>query len=208
MIQSTEMTDPSSSVADLIDESRRGNADARDKLIYRYRPWLLMLVRMQGYDGLQHKFDASDVVQQAMLEAVRDLPQFQGSTEAEFAAWLRQILAHTLGHEVRRFRSTDKRDVSREVSIDQSLEQSSMRLRQMLTDDASSPSHQAARAEQEVFLAEVMERLPDDYRQIIVLRNLAGVSHAEAARRMNRDEGAVRMLWVRALARLKKELQS
>ena len=201
------MNDPSSSVVDLIDEFRRGNAGVRDRLLQHYRPWLVTLVRMQGHDGLQHKFDASDVVQQTMLEAVRDLPQFQGSTEAEFAAWLRQILAHTLGHEVRRFRGTDKRDVSREVSIDQSLEQSSMRLRQMLADDASSPSHQAARAEQEVILAEVLERLPDDYRQIIVLRNLEGVSHEEAARRMNRNEGAVRMLWVRALAHLKKELQ-
>ena len=56
-------------------------------------------------------------------------------------------------------------------------------------------------------LADVLARLPDDYREVIVLRNLEGLSHEEAARRMGRSVGAVRMLWVRALARLRRELK-
>jgi RNA polymerase sigma-70 factor (ECF subfamily) len=76
----------------------------------------------------------------------------------------------------------------------------------MLVAPGSSPSHQADRHEQEVRLAEVLARLPDDYREVILLRNLHGLSHEEVARRMNRSLGAVRMLWVRALARLRQEL--
>ena len=60
--------------------------------------------------------------------------------------------------------------------------------------------------EQELRLAEVLGRLPDDYREVIVLRNLEGLSHEEVARRMGRSIGAVRMLWVRALSRLRREL--
>jgi len=58
-----------------------------------------------------------------------------------------------------------------------------------------------------VRLADVLARLPEDYREVIVLRNLEGLSHEEAARRMGRGVGAVRMLWVRALARLRRELK-
>ena len=70
----------------------------------------------------------------------------------------------------------------------------------------TSPSLQAARSEQELQLAEVLTRLPDDYRQVIMLRNLEGLPHEEVARRMDRGVGAVRMLWVRALARLRQEM--
>ena len=59
-----------------------------------------------------------------------------------------------------------------------------------------------------MLLAEVLSRLPDDYREVIVLRNLQGLSHEEVAARMGRNVGAVRMLWVRALARLREAMQA
>ena len=57
--------------------------------------------------------------------------------------------------------------------------------------------------EQEVLLADVLAKLPEDYREVIILRNLEGLSHEEVAARMGRTVGAVRMLWVRALAQLR-----
>ena len=51
-----------------------------------------------------------------------------------------------------------------------------------------------------------MARLPADYAEVILLRNIEGLSHDEIALRMGRGSGAVRMLWVRALARLRQEL--
>jgi RNA polymerase sigma-70 factor (ECF subfamily) len=97
--------------------------------------------------------------------------------------------------------------VTREVSLEQSLAQSSVRLEQMLAARDATPSHIVEQQEDQLKLAEVLERLPDDYRQAIVLRNLCDLPHAEVARRMQRSEGAVRMLWMRALAQLKQELE-
>ena len=174
----------------------------------RFRPWLVLLARSQLAGRLGGKLDASDVAQQALLEACRALPQFRGSTEAELVAWLRSILANVLAHEFRRYVGTEGRDVSREVSLDAELAESSRRLQNVLADTGPSPSEHAARHEQEIRLAEVLARLPDDYREVIVLRNLEGLSHEEVARRMGRGVGAVRMLWVRALARLRELLPS
>jgi RNA polymerase sigma-70 factor (ECF subfamily) len=175
--------------------------------LQQYRPWLGLLARMELNQRLGGKFDASDIVQQTMLEAVQALPQFRGGTEAELLAWLRQILAHVLAHEIRRYRGTERRDVRREISLEDSLAQSATRLRNMMVASGTSPSGQAARNEQEVVLAEVLARLPDDYRQVIVLRNLQGLPHEEVAKRMERSPGAVRMLWVRALAQLRLEME-
>ncbi len=71
----------------------------------------------------------------------------------------------------------------------------------------SSPSEAASRHELELQLANALSRLPADYAEIILLRNVEGLSHDEAAKRMGRGVGAVRMLWVRALALLRQELE-
>ncbi len=91
----------------------------------RYRSWLGLLARLQVEPRFRAKFDPSDIVQQTMLEAVRDWPKFRGDTEAELAAWLRQILAHVLLHEIRRFGGAQRRDIGREVSLEQALAESS-----------------------------------------------------------------------------------
>ena len=76
-----------------------GDAEAQGEILAGYRRWLEVLARMQMETRFQAKFDASDVVQQTLLEAHRDLPAFRGTTEAELLAWLRKILAHALAHE-------------------------------------------------------------------------------------------------------------
>ncbi len=197
---------PAPSFPQLLDTLRQSDLGARGQVLGRYRDWLVLLARLQLGQRLRGKLDASDVVQQTLLEACRDLPQFRGDSEAELLAWLRQILAHVLGHEIRRYRGTGRRDVGREVSLDQSLAESSQRLAGMLAAPDSSPSVHAERKEQEVLLADVLSRLPEDFREVIVLRNLEGLPHDEVAQRMGRSPGAVRMLWVRALARLRQEM--
>lgn len=187
---------------------RRGDTFAADRLFAHYQPWLRFLARSQLESRFQAKFDPSDVVQQTLLEAARDLPQFRGSTGAELAAWLRQILAHVLAHEIRRYRGTQKRNLDREISLDQQLTQTSDRLGSLLPSDATPPADALIRHEQQLLLAAALERLPDDYRQVIVLRHLEDLSHDEIAQRLGRNPGAVRMLWVRALARLRQEVAS
>jgi RNA polymerase sigma-70 factor (ECF subfamily) len=200
------MTSPSPSVARLLSALADGDAQAQADVLLRFRPWLHLLARLQIDTRLQGKFDASDVVQQTLLEACRDLPKFRGRTEAELLAWLRQILAHVLAHHVRRYHGAQQRRLDREVSLEASLAESSQRLANVLAAPGSSPSQQAARREEEVQLAEVLARLPADYREVIILRNLEGLPHEDVARRMKRSVGATRMLWARALARLRELL--
>lgn len=190
---------------DRIAAVQAGSLSAADVLFRRLEPWLKLIARTQVESRFNAKFDPSDIVQQTLVQAVRDFPQFRGSTEAELMAWLRQILAHTLAHEIRRYAGTQKRDLHREVSLDQDLTAVSQRLGDLLPASGPSPSQHADAADRQVQLARILERLPPDYRDILVLRHLESLSHDDIARRMNRKPGAVRMLWVRALARLREE---
>jgi RNA polymerase sigma-70 factor (ECF subfamily) len=198
------MTDPTFN--QLLAALKAGDTTAAADGLGRYRDWLRLLARLQLEGRFQAKFDASDVAQQALMEACKALPQFRGSTEAELLAWLRQVLAHALAHEVRRYRGTQARDIDRERSLENDLAATSQRLNDLLVAPGPSPSRAAEQHEQGLVLADVLARLPADYRDVIVLRNLEGLSHEETARRLGRSPGAVRMLWVRALARLRREL--
>src|SRR5262249_50548836 len=103
---------------DLIERCRRGDVQAREQLFESYRPYLHLLAQGQLGRHLRAKCDASDLVQQTLLEAHRDFGAFQGSHEAELLAWLRRILAHNLFNEARRF-TAQQRDAAREVSLEQ-----------------------------------------------------------------------------------------
>jgi RNA polymerase sigma-70 factor (ECF subfamily) len=181
--------------------------DERTGWLLKYEAWLRLLARNEIDSRFAGKFDASDAVQQTLLAAWQGWDQFRGNAEAQRLAWLRQILAHQLAHLARHYAGTQKRDVGRELSIDQTLCRSAQRLDALLPAGDASPSGIVAANEQRLQLAQALEALPDDYRQVIVLRNLEDLPHAEVARQMNRTEGAVRMLWVRALAALRDAMQ-
>jgi RNA polymerase sigma-70 factor, ECF subfamily len=181
--------------------------DPRTAWLMRHEAWLKVLAGLEIESRFQGKFSASDAVQQTLVGAWRDWEKCRGQSEAERRAWLRGILAHELGHLARRY-GAQKRAVRREISLEESLAQSSQRIDRLAASHQASPSAHAAAREQSLQLAEMLSRLPDDYRQVLVLRNLEDLPHEEVARRMNRSVGAVRMLWVRALQRLRKELQS
>lgn len=201
------MNDSSSSLVQLLAAIRRGDSRAQEAVLVRYRSWLELLARMQAGRQFQGKFSASDIVQDTLLAAHRDLGQFRGATEAELLAWLRQILGHVLAHEIRRYRGTQRRDLGREVSLDAALAESSQKLADFLAASQSSPSAQCERSEQEVRLADVLATLPENYRDVIILRNIEGLSHEEVAQRLGRSVGAVRMLWMRALAQMREALK-
>jgi RNA polymerase sigma-70 factor (ECF subfamily) len=181
--------------------------DNRTRWLMKYEAWLRLLARNEIDSRFAGKFDASDAVQQTLMEAWKGWEQLRGDAEPQRLAWLRQILAHQLAHLARHYAGTAKRDVAREVSIEQTLCQSAQRLDSLLPANDASPSGLAVANEQRLHLAEVLERLPADYRLVILLRNIEEMSHEEIAERMQRSVGAVRMLWVRALAALRDELR-
>ncbi len=181
------------------------DASDRTQWLMEYEPWLKLLARLELDQRFQAKYSASDVVQGTLLEAWRCWHTFRGATEAERLSWLRSILAHQIAKLARMYGATHKRDVRREISIDESLAASSCRLGRLLPAVQPSPSEAAATREHQVLVAQILERLPEEYRQVIAWRNLEDLSHAEIAVRLGRSEGAVRMLWLRALTRLREE---
>ena len=191
---------------ELLRAARGGNADALGTLLAVYRSYLGLLARTQISRRLRCKADASDLVQETLLEAHRHFDIFRGGTEAEFAAWLRSILAGRLANHVRRFIGAKQRDARLEQALAGELNKSSCILQQGLAAAISSPSEQAVRHEDALLLAEALERLPEHYRQVIILRHLEGLPFAEVAQMMDRSVDSVEKLWVRALARLRRGL--
>src|SRR5262249_55084066 len=136
------------------------------------------------------------------LKAFRDFAGFRGTTAAQFAAWLRQILAASLARLVRHYLGTQRRDPRLERELAAELDESSRVLDQGLVAQNSSPSEQAARREQAAILADALARLPEHYREVMVLHHLEGLSLAEVARRLGRTADSVDKLWARALMQL------
>jgi RNA polymerase sigma-70 factor (ECF subfamily) len=199
---------PEISAAELIRRCRRGEDRALDQLFQRYRHYLRLLAEAQLGRHLRAKCDASDLVQQTMLEAYRDFAGFQGAQEGELLAWLRQILSHNLCNEARRF-AAQQRDAAREVSLEQvraGVDHSSLALGRCLAANGPTPSSLAAQHEASVHLAETLARLPANYQTVILLRVFEGLPAEEVARRMESTAGAVRMLQLRALTALRAEL--
>jgi RNA polymerase sigma-70 factor (ECF subfamily) len=195
-----------SDLEQLLGLARAGSAPALGQLLERYRSDLAVLARLQIGPRLQGKADASDLIQEAFLEAHRNFAQFRGTGEGEFRGWLRQILVSRLGELVRRYLKTRRRDVRRERALAPEAESSSQAPDPGLIAPHSSPSQQAARREQAVRLADALGRLPEDYRAVILLHHMEGQPLPEVARRLGRSVPSVEKLWARALGRLSRTL--
>src|SRR5204863_8417874 len=111
------MPPPADDVHALLARARAGDAAARDRLFAHCRDYLGLAARARVETWLRAKVDASDLVQQTLLEAHRGFGHFHGATEAEWLAWLRRILEHNAADFVRRYRGTGKRQVRREVPL-------------------------------------------------------------------------------------------
>jgi RNA polymerase sigma-70 factor (ECF subfamily) len=195
---------PSGEIAALIEAARRGSAEALGRLLEHFRPYLLAAAGAVHPQHLQAKAGNSDLVQQSVLEAHQNFHRFEGTTEAELAAWLRCILDCNAAN-VRREFHTAKRDVGREVALSDPA--SSNDGLAQLAATGPSPSGRAAAGEEAQAIDRALARLPEDYRQVIVLRIREQRSFAEVGKVMNRSADAVRKLWTRAVERLQQELK-
>jgi RNA polymerase sigma-70 factor (ECF subfamily) len=190
----------------LLQKAQGGDEAALELLLVVARKYLSRLARDQIGQRLQGKADASDLVQEALLEAHLHFSQFRGTTEGEFGAWLRSILAGLVANHVRRFLGTKQRDARLEQSIAVEITNSSCVFNRQLAAAIGTPSQEAVRHEESLQLVTALESLPEHYRQVIVLRHLDGLPFAQVAERMERSVDSVEKLWVRALARLRELL--
>lgn len=200
------MDDPGQSHPDDLIRNAHTGEEAFGRLLARYANYLTLLARVEIGRRLQGKLDPSDLVQDVFLEAHRHFSTFRGTTEPEFAAWLRQILVAVLANTLRHYLGTQARDLRLEQDLRAGVDQSSCMLAGQLASPGTSPSEAASRREQAVLFADALDRLPADYREVIVLRHLEALPFADVANRMGRTVDSVEKLWLRALTRLRQEL--
>jgi RNA polymerase sigma-70 factor, ECF subfamily len=191
----------------LLSLAKAGSGAALSRLLDRHRGALEVQARLQLGRRLRAKLDIDDLMQELSLEAHRDIAQFRGRSEGEFVCWLRKVFATILSNQVRRYLGTRRRDLRRERRfVNRGDDTSRAVTDRNLLAPQSSPSQQAARHERAELLAAAMERLPLAYREVILLRNIEGLSFADVAARMGRTEDSVKNIWLRALNRLRRML--
>jgi RNA polymerase sigma-70 factor (ECF subfamily) len=186
----------------LIEAARAGQGGALDSLFAHYRNYLRFVARASFDPRLRRKADPSDAVQDALLRAHRGFAAFEGTEEPELLAWLRRILMNCLTDLDRRHRQAAARDVGRERSLERAVDHSSHVLQALLAVDQTTPSAHAERREAAVALADAIERLRPEDREVILLRNFHEWGWEEIGRSIGRTPGASRVLWTRALRKL------
>lgn len=196
------------SIEDLLQRAKAGDKVALDELFTRCRNYLEIGAAAQVETWAKAKFDASDVVQQTMLEAYRGFSRFEGKTTAEWLGWLKVILAHNTADLVRKYRQSEKRQVRREIPLHGPRDDSQAFGVREPSADQSTPSQHLMRRESELQVADALAQLNDEYREVIMLRNLQRLPFDEVAHRMGRSRPAVQMLWMRAIKKLQEKLNA
>lgn len=173
--------------------------------LLQFRPYLYLLARSHIGSRFQARLDASDLVQQTLLDAHQKRDQFRGRSEGECIAWLKQILANNLADAVRGL-ARAKRDIHRERSLDEHVGDSFSRVDGWLAAAQTSPSQQAVRSEELLRMAAALAELPEMQREAIVLHHLQGLPLAEVGNQLNKSAAAVAGLLHRGLKQLRELL--
>jgi RNA polymerase sigma-70 factor (ECF subfamily) len=199
------MMEPWQDVEHWLSAACAGSREALGQALEGCRRYLQQIAQQELDAELRAKASPSDLVQETFLEAQRAFEHFQGTSEAELLAWLRQLLRRRLAKLRRRYHTT-KRRVAREVALDAGS--SSADPAGKVPADMPSPSGQAMEHEQDQALQEALQRLPDDYRRVIIWRYQEERSFEEIGQLLGRSPEAARKLWTRAIERLQQELEA
>jgi RNA polymerase sigma-70 factor (ECF subfamily) len=181
--------------------------DPLDDELGKFREYLHLLARLQIDRHLRAKVDLSGVVQQTLLEAHQARAKIKDRSPEEQAAWLRRALANNLADQIRMLQA-GKRRAHAERSLDEAIDQSSMRLANWLAAEQSSPSTHMRRQEDAMRLANALGQLPEQQRQSVELRHLQGLSLAEIALALGCSKAAVVGLLHRGVKKLRELLEA
>ncbi len=191
------------STEDLLAAARAGCGNALGTLLQSVRTYLLVIGEREVRSDLRVKVSPSDLVQETFAEGQRLMRGFTGNTTPELRAWLRAILLNKIAAARRRYLYTDARKLSRE---EPPANRSSIIDQAELLIDDETPSKAAMRQEDAQVVRAAIEQLPAHYRRVIQLRNFDALPFADIAGLMHCSEHNSRALWVRAMRRLKEEL--
>jgi RNA polymerase sigma-70 factor, ECF subfamily len=195
----THVSDSSETLG-LLAQAREGNTQAFDRLFARHRPFLRQVVQWRMDRNLHRRIDASDVVQEAHLEAARRLGQYLAGPPMSFKIWLRQITYDRLLMARRRHLDAGKRAVGREHRLP---DETSVQLVQRLFAQGPTPSQAVMQGEVAARVRGVLARLTEADREVLVMRHLEGLSNKEIAEALGLEPAAVSKRHGRALLRLR-----
>lgn len=183
----------------LIRKALEGDRDALDRLFSKYREPLERMVALRLDPAIYPRVDPSDIVQEALIEAARRLPDYLKRKPMSFGLWLRQTAMQRIKMEWRRHEGAAKRSVSREVALP---EKSSLLLAEQVMAKGSSPSQHISRREQVFAIRRAVGLLGELDREIVLMHWIENFSHAEIAAVLEIEEATARKRQARALVRL------
>jgi RNA polymerase sigma-70 factor (ECF subfamily) len=203
----------SSGPIDLMSRARAGEAEALGELCALYRNYLRMVVRTGLGPRLRERVELSDVVQEALVEVVRQFPQFTGQSEAALLGWLRRLVGQKLA-DLGRYHSRAKRaGGATAVPLDAAAGPTgragdeSGRLLDMLALSQTSPSQAVSKREQLVLLADAFAGLPEQEADVLWLYHAEGLSFEAIGQRLGLSRKSIRGIFARGLKHLKRTME-
>ena len=198
---------------ELIAKARAGEIEALGELCNLYRNYMRMVVRTGLGPKLRERVELSDVVQEALVEVIRQFPQFTGQNEAALVGWLRRLVGQKLA-DLGRYHSRAKRSGGGpDVPLDAAWDlpgggdgSQGGKLLDMLALSQTSPSEAASKRELTVLLADALAALPETESEVLWLYHAEGLSFEGIGDRMGVSRKSIRGIWARGLKSLKRTL--
>lgn len=202
--QAVEWPD-SDKTQELILAARRGESTAVNQLLDRHREALRRLVDLRMDNMVKRRVDASDIVQDVLVEANRRLPGYLEGPTIPFHLWLRGLARDRMIDAHRRHRVAGRRSVDREVPLAAGgiSGQSVLDLAQQLNDPRYTPATAALQHELTEQFQKTLEELAETDREVVFMRHFEQLSNQEIAQALNLTEAAASMRYLRAVKRLK-----
>jgi RNA polymerase sigma-70 factor, ECF subfamily len=189
----------------LLDNARAGEPGAVDRLLTEFRGPLRRIIDLRLDPAIARRVDASDIVQDVLIEANQRLTDYLKKPDMPFHLWLRHLAQDRIIDTHRRHRLAQRRSVDREQPIARPAwaHESSASLVAQLTDTEATPGTEAIRQELQRRLDGAIDQLSEDDREIVLMRHHEALSNQEVAATLNLTEAAASMRYLRALRRLR-----
>jgi RNA polymerase sigma-70 factor (ECF subfamily) len=192
----------------LVALAKDGDESALDQLCKVYGERVRWVVRLRMGGEIRSKLESMDLVQDALVCALRDLGNFTYKSEGDFLRWLSEIAENRLRDNLDKLHA-DKRDIRKEVRLDSYRPTTGESFTGAVGPiDATTPSAIMSKREDLARLAKALDALKPEYRKVIVLTKIEGLSYKEIADRLGKSGDAVRMLVSRAIAALSGAFES
>jgi RNA polymerase sigma-70 factor, ECF subfamily len=189
----------------LIEQLRGGDRLAAGELLSKHRARLRRMIELRLDPRLHGRLDASDVLQDAMVDVAARLDDYLEEPKLPFFLWMRLVAAERLARVHRHHLGAKMREAGREVSLyrEPLPAASSFALASMLLGRLSSPSHAAVRAEQLLRVQEALNSLDPTDREVLALRHFEQLGPGETALVLGISPAAASKRYLRALMRMK-----